>query len=96
MKASVLGAGRSGQSVAKLLMDKGYKVVLSDIVVKRLQLPGVEFDLGHTERILDTDLIVLSPGIPTNLPILQRARERGIPIYGELEVSSWFLPLIPR
>jgi len=92
MKASVLGAGRSGQSVAKLLMDKGYKVVLSDIVVKRLQLPGVEFDLGHTERILDTDLIVLSPGIPTNLPILQRARERGIPIYGELEVSSWFLP----
>ncbi|OYV03022.1 hypothetical protein CGW93_02725 [candidate division bacterium WOR-3 4484_18] len=92
MKASVLGAGRSGQSVAKLLIGRGYRVLLSDIVAKRLQLPGVEFDLGHTERVLDTDLIVLSPGIPTSLPILQRARERGIPIYGELEVSSWFLP----
>ena len=92
MRASVLGAGRSGKSVAKLLVGRGYKVLLSDIVPKRLQLPGVEFELGHTERILDADFIVLSPGISPNLPILQRARECGIPIYGELEVSSWFLP----
>lgn len=45
---------------------------------------------GHTEQILKSDLIALSPGVPLELPILAKARKRGIPIIGELELAYRF------
>ena len=44
---------------------------------------------GHTDRLLDVDFLVVSPGVPTNAPILVAARSRRIPIHAELEVASW-------
>ena len=43
------------------------------------------------ETFLRHELIVISPGVPWDLPQLQAARERKIPVYPEVEAASWFL-----
>ena len=44
----------------------------------------------HSEKILNTDLLIISPGIPDSIPILQKCREENIPIVSEIEFASWF------
>lgn len=95
--AAVLGAGRSGLAAARLLHEQGAKVFLSDHssifpqAKEELRAQGIGYEEGgHTERILDSELIVLSPGVPLDIPILVRARRRGIPIIGELELAYRF------
>ena len=54
---------------------------------------------GHTVGFfLQADLILVSPGIPLDLPPLSAAREKGIPIQGELELFSRYCrtPIIGR
>lgn len=96
---SIIGAGRSGLGAAKLLRREGMAVFVSDAgslesageKVKALQEIGAEFEFGgHTERVLDADAIVLSPGVPPNIPILLKAAEKGIPVTNEIEVASRF------
>jgi UDP-N-acetylmuramoylalanine--D-glutamate ligase len=41
--------------------------------------------------LTDADLVVLSPGVPPDLPVVQMARERGVPVIGELELASRWL-----
>ena len=96
-KVAVLGAGRSGLAAARLLRSQGTRVFLSDHqeilpwAKEELQALGVAYEEGgHTERILENRLIVLSPGVPPTLPILKRARKLGIPIIGELELAYRF------
>lgn len=50
------------------------------------------FDGHPAECIMDTDFIVVSPGVPLNIPILRDARARGLPIIGELEVAASVCP----
>jgi len=97
-RVSVLGAGRSGKEVARLLRLAGAQVLLSD-VRSTAELTEALRDLpddvaletgGHSERVLDADLIVISPGISLDIPVLQQAQRLQIPIAGELEVASWF------
>ncbi len=91
-KVSVLGLGRSGISAISLLKEQGASVFGSDMRKTLEVYPDIEFELGeNTERILDADLIVTSPGIPYEHSGLTAARKRGIPIIGELELASWFI-----
>ncbi|MFQ6118065.1 MAG: UDP-N-acetylmuramoyl-L-alanine--D-glutamate ligase, partial [Candidatus Bipolaricaulia bacterium] len=90
----VLGAGRSGLAAAHLLSDHGARPFLSDRqeipsqTKEELEALGAAYEEGgHTERILKSELIILSPGVPLDIPILRRARRRGIPIIGELELA---------
>lgn len=96
---AVLGAARSGISLARLLAASGAAVLLSDrkpleqldAQVRSLPDQGIRLECGgHSAQILKSDLICISPGLPLSLPILQQARRAGIPILGELEVASWF------
>lgn len=96
---TVLGAARSGVAVAQLLMRKGARVFLSEIAPLKdkreeaevLTGTGIPFEFGgHTSRIMDADWWVVSPGICQSSSVLQKAKEKGIPVWGELEVSSWF------
>jgi len=93
-RVTIVGLSRSGQAVARLLKETGAQVFGSDINsppgVERLQ--GIELETeGHTERALKgTELIVLSPGVPLSLPLLQEARRRDIEILSEVEVAWWF------
>ena len=95
---SVFGLHRSGVAVAKLLDDLGARVLVTDpkssdelqADVDALKDRDIDFILGgHDQRcIKKANLIVLSPGVPLDIPILQEARSAGIPITGELEVAA--------
>ena len=45
---------------------------------------------GHTEKALEADFFVVSPGVPSNIPLLRKASQKGIPVYSEVEIASWF------
>lgn len=97
-KVAVLGAARSGLAVARLLHAHGAQVLVSDIkpidpnIEKAMKaMPEIEYEFGeHSDKVPDSDMICISPGIPLTIPILQEARKFNIPVAGELEVACWF------
>jgi UDP-N-acetylmuramoylalanine--D-glutamate ligase len=98
-KITVLGAARSGIAVAELLAKEGARVLVSErsdeagkmAQTKHLSDLGIQVELGaHSSRIYDSDYWVVSPGIPQTSPDIQKAVKLNIPVYGELEVASWF------
>ncbi len=98
-KISVIGAARSGAAAAQLLKTKGAKVFVSDSAPKEklqssislLQSLGIEFETsGHTDRVLEADIIVISPGVPSNISIIEEAERCDIKVLSELEIASWF------
>jgi UDP-N-acetylmuramoylalanine--D-glutamate ligase len=98
--ATVLGLGRSGQSLVRFLISRGVDVFASDqgllrpeLKAELLGLGAIVEENGHTEQALQkTDLIIVSPGIESDTPILKMARSRKIPIMGELELAYQFCP----
>lgn len=97
----VVGLARSGFAVARALARRGAVVMVSDKQPPaefRDLLPellkdkvGVELGSQREETFLRHQMIIISPGVPWDLPQLQAARERKIPIYPEVEAASWFL-----
>lgn len=95
-KVAVIGAARSGVACANLLSGKGIKVFLSDNKPKSeinsseiIDLsPEIETEFGgHSEKILKYDSIIVSPGVPLAVPIIQKSKSLNIPIYSELDVA---------
>ena len=91
----VVGAARSGIAAADLLVRRGAHVVLTESRqtfddAARLRQAGVELELGgHTAATLQrADLIVVSPGVPTEQRVFEPARRSGVEIIGELELAS--------
>lgn len=92
---TIFGAGRSGVAAARFLSARGWRVRLTDAAVAAdlpyaAQLdPGIETVFGgHPEEILDqTDLVVLSPGIPDTIAPIVEAKRRGIPVISEIELA---------
>ena len=84
----VVGMEKTGRAAADFLRAAGADVAVSDI--KPLDLPGFRL---QTDALFDEswDQIVLSPGVPSDLPGLERARARGIPVIGEIELAAPFL-----
>jgi UDP-N-acetylmuramoylalanine--D-glutamate ligase len=94
--AVVLGFARSGIAAARLLEELGALVTINDIKPENLfvdqlkQLtPTIKTVFGShpSELFSDAEMIVLSPGIPLDIPVLQAARSRGVTIIGELELA---------
>jgi UDP-N-acetylmuramoylalanine--D-glutamate ligase len=97
----VIGAARSGVAVARLLHGAGVSVFVSDHAprekkpdaARALEQLGVRYEFGgHSAQLLDAEIIVISPGVPDTVPVVQQALQRGITVVSELEVSSWFCP----
>lgn len=94
-KLIVLGAGESGVGAAILASKEGYSVFVSDsgnMADKYrtvLTDKGIEFEEGkHSEeRILETDEVMKSPGIPEKSSLLAKIRGRGIPVISEFELA---------
>jgi len=85
-KVVVVGMARSGVASVELLREKGASVRAVD---QNPAAPGVE---PQTEAsFADAELIVLSPGVPADLVVLEGARQRGVRVIGDLELASWFL-----
>ncbi|NEV93755.1 UDP-N-acetylmuramoyl-L-alanine--D-glutamate ligase [Psychroflexus sp. YR1-1] len=97
-KLVVLGGGESGVGAAILGKDKSYEVFLSDFsklkpgFKAKLNSEGIAFEEGgHSISKLEAaDLIVKSPGISDDLPLIQKLKEKGIKIISEIEFASWY------
>jgi UDP-N-acetylmuramoylalanine--D-glutamate ligase len=97
----VVGLGRSGHAAALCLRRHGAIVTVTDNKPPAIFAPllpellaqkiGVELGSQRAESFLTCDLVVVSPGVPWDLPQLQVARARGIPVVPEVEVASWYL-----
>ena len=97
-RVTVAGAARSGLAAAELLVRRGARVTLSDLrsevpeagALKRL---GVRLELGghQPQTFMDAELVVLSPGVPPETPVIQAARDRGVPVIAEIELASRWL-----
>lgn len=97
-KVLVFGTGLSGIGAAALLYKKGAEPVIYDGNVKT-EPEQVKEKLGKDipariligdlpEEVLDElDLAVLSPGVPIDIPAVNMLRDRGIPIWGEVELA---------
>ena len=98
-KISIFGMARSGMALAKLLKSLGASVFLTEkkneeslsSEISELKSSGIDFETGgHTEKALEhRDYLIISPGVPSDLPILIQAENRGIPIFSEIEVAYW-------
>ena len=87
-KALVVGMEKSGQASAAFLREYGAVVTVTDL--KPLDLPG--FRPQSDELFAEAwKLIVLSPGVPADLPALEKARERGVSVIGEIELAAPYL-----
>lgn len=97
-KISILGAGESGVGTAVLALKKGYEVFVSDTgkINKKykdvLINKGIKFEEGkHSEsKILASDLVVKSPGIPDKAKLIQQLNAKKIPVLSEIEFASKF------
>src|SRR4029434_925087 len=83
----VVGAARSGIAAAELLARRGARVVLTESRASgddgaRLRDAGVVLELGgHTAATFEkADLVVVSPGVPTEQPVFDVARQHGAEI----------------
>jgi UDP-N-acetylmuramoylalanine--D-glutamate ligase len=97
-RVTVVGAARSGVAAAELLVRRGATVTLTDLRERldeeeRLRAAGVDLELGghHASTFTRADLIVTSPGVPYRQPLIEAARQSGVPVMGELELASRWL-----
>ncbi len=102
----VVGLGVSGIAAADRLLREGKRVTVNDASesqrVRReadeMSSRGARAVLGSHEPSLlaETDLVVVSPGVPSRLPLLQEAQKRNIPVWSEVELAWKYVqgPLI--
>ncbi|MEB3311706.1 MAG: UDP-N-acetylmuramoyl-L-alanine--D-glutamate ligase [Snowella sp.] len=106
VKATVIGLGRSGIAAARVLKRDGWDVTLSDrnnneslqTQSAPLRQEGIDVQLGHSLNLAAEDrpdLIVVSPGVPWDVPVLGQARELGIDVIGEIELAWRHLKNVP-
>jgi UDP-N-acetylmuramoylalanine--D-glutamate ligase len=94
----VVGLARSGRAAAAALATRGVEVVAADRspdpAVGRLDGLGVELRLGTEDEALleGVELVVKSPGVPAESPVVAGARSRGIPVWSEVELGYRLLP----
>lgn len=97
----VVGTGKSGIAATELLVSKGIDTILfdgnKDLNVDKLyadnpKLKDIPLVLGELEKeTLDkVSICVLSPGVPTDIPMVNEMRDQGIAIWGEIELAYYF------
>lgn len=97
----VVGLGKTGSSLCRFLIAQGAQVTVTDhkskpeLSAQLEPLDGlpIKFELGsHSPKIfLQQDLVILSPGVPSNLKIFDYARSQGIRVTGEFEFAAAFI-----
>jgi UDP-N-acetylmuramoylalanine--D-glutamate ligase len=97
-KIVVLGAGESGVGAAILAKDKGYQVFVSDFGTisqkyrDMLQAENIDFEEGHhsMDKILEANLVIKSPGIARQTPVMKAIDEKNIKVVSEIEFAGYF------
>lgn len=101
LTVGVVGVGVAGFAAADALLSIGSRVVVvdgkdTDRQRERagvLEVLGAEVRLGTNELPEGLDLLVVSPGLPPNAPIIVAAQSAGVPVWGELELAWRLRPL---
>ena len=105
-KVMVLGLARTGRDTARFLAQQGAIVLVSDLrpaadlqaELNALAGLPIQYHLGGEDLnwLEGVDMVVPSPGVPMNNPLLQEAGQRGVEIISEIELAyrSLSLPLI--
>src|SRR5581483_7123229 len=102
-QVAVVGLGRSGFAAARLLSVHGAHVVILDDktpeklsawIEKTKEMAHVKLMLGGIDQstVLNSDLVVTSPGVPFDHPALEAARSKGITVVGEMELAFGYCP----
>ena len=91
-KIGILGAAKSGVAAANLAYKLGASVFISDIKkINQKKIDGIKYEFGkHSNKILESDLIIKSPGINNKTEIIKKINNLSIPIISEIEFASWF------
>ncbi len=98
-RISVIGAVRSGVGAAKLVKKLGGVPFVSDTAaeskiknsVSLLKENEIEYETdGHSEKVYKCDLMIVSPGVPSDAPVLKVAKGKNIKVISELEFASRF------
>src|SRR5712692_9005118 len=97
----VVGLARTGVATAIFCAARSANVTATDTrseneigeAIVPLRASGVKLELGgHRENAFrEQDLIVPSPGVPADAPLLQAARAKGVTIWSEVELAGRFL-----
>jgi UDP-N-acetylmuramoylalanine--D-glutamate ligase len=82
-KALVLGLARSGRAAQAALEARGTEVVVADRTLAN------DSDLALLDGV---EVLVKSPGVPGEAPLVVAARDRGIPVWSEIELAARLLP----
>ncbi len=100
-KILVVGLARTGAALARFLTQAGARVTVtdvakaSDLTAMRAEIKDLpvaeELGVPEPRDVGRFDLILPSPGVPPELPWLEKARQSGIPVWGELELASHFI-----
>ena len=100
-KVLVFGLGISGIGAGQILERHGAEVIMYD-GNQKLTEEKIKKQLGEDssakivigdfpEEVLEKlDMTVLSPGVPTDLPVIEKMREQGITVIGEVELAYQF------
>jgi UDP-N-acetylmuramoylalanine--D-glutamate ligase len=101
-RISILGMARSGTAVAQLVRKYGGIPFVTEMKpaervtneMRLLEEMGISFEVGgHTERAMrEVDFFIVSPGIPATAPFMQEIERRHLPVFSEIEVTSWLCP----
>jgi len=95
----IIGMARSGMAAAGLIQRLGGHPFVSDTKpperltneIQQLKSTGVEYETGgHTDRLLKSDFVILSPGVPRGSEMVQKIIDKGIPVFSEIELAAWF------
>lgn len=97
----VVGLGISGMGAARFAKDNGGIVTVTDIAeedalvtyLPEVRKMGAKIELGrhNIETFESADLIIVSPGVPHTILPIERAKEKGVTIMGELELASRYI-----
>lgn len=102
LRIAILGAGKSGIASARELDARGAHVLISDkrghdelgTLIDGLSA-SIEVETGgHTDRVLNCDIMIISPGVSVHNDYVQRALKSGIKVMGEVEIA-WRLSPVP-
>ena len=103
-KVLVVGLGKSGLSASRWLSQAGALVTVTDIreeeafdrkVITEMSERGISLETGghNATTFLESDLIVLSPGVPLDIKPLMEAREKGVPEMGEMGLAAGLIDI---
>ncbi len=98
-RLSIIGAAKSGLGAAKLIKRLGGVPFVSDSgSVEKLseskmilEKENIQYELnGHSEKVYECSLMVVSPGVPLNSEVISKARGKGIKLISEIELAYHF------